>query len=101
MDKRLHIDKENIVYIILWLALFTTPVISLLIRTQQGDGTFQWSEIFPIWKVYAVLLVAFCIHNFLIAPLLLKPSRRWRYFAGVAALMAVFLAVQCSMPEGR
>lgn len=100
MRKLLHIGKENIVYLIIWLGLFATPLVSLVIRTQQqGGGTFHWGELMMTWGVFAALLVAFLIHNILLMPMLLTPRRRWRYFVCTGLLVLAFATWQLATAD--
>ena len=97
MAKHLRDLRENFIYLILWLVLFLAPVVSLYMRTLNDSAIqFAWNEIFIIWKVYAVYLVVFLIHNFLLAPLLIHRNRKLLYFATTACLLAVFVVYQCS-----
>ncbi|MBR1415060.1 MAG: histidine kinase [Prevotella sp.] len=57
---------------------------------------FEWSDVFHLWRQYAMFLAVFLVHNFLLAPLLIERQRRWLYFSLVALLLAGFAVVQCS-----
>ena len=67
---------------------------SLAIRTSNSDASFDWSEIFTVWKEFALFFVAFLIHNHLLAPLLVYKQRRLLYFGLVIAIVAVFQLYQ-------
>ena len=96
MPKQLREQKENVVYLAIWLALFLMPVLSLYVRT-LGDSpvTFRWAEVFSAWRICAVYLGVFVIHNFWLAPLLLQRHRRLLYAGTTACLLAVFIFFQC------
>lgn len=87
--------RENIIYLVLWLLLFLAPLASMYMRTMNhSDITFDWMEIFDIWKMYLVYLVIFLVHNFLIAPLLIYKHQKLMYFGTVLCLLAVFFVYQ-------
>lgn len=88
---------ETIIYLGLWGLLFLAPVINLSIRTSQADDlTFDWNEIFPVWKEYAVFFVVFLIHNHLLAPLLVYKQKIWHYLALCLAIVIIFQTYQCN-----
>ena len=93
--------QENLIYLIVWGLLFAAPLLSLYVRTVSDSGfVFDWSEVFLVWRKFAVFLLLFLIHNFLLAPLLIGGQKRWTYFAIVAVVVAAFSVYQCnSRPE--
>ena len=103
LDKRriMQNRQENIIYLTVWGLLFAAPLLSLYVRT-VNDATvvFDWSEVFVVWRKFAVYLVLFLVHNFLLAPLLVHGHKRVAYFSIVAVVVAVFTVYQCnSRPE--
>ena len=91
MAKRLHLGKENLVYLILWVIMFLTPVFTHYLRTMSNSGmTFNWNEVFHIWKIYMAYLVVFLIHNFLLAPILIHKHKTLLYFVTTFCLVTVF-----------
>ena len=95
--------QENLIYLAVWGLLFAAPLLSLYVRTvNDANVTFDWSEVFIVWRKFALFLLLFLIHNFLLAPLLVYKHRRAAYFTIVAALLAAFTVYQCSSrPGGR
>jgi hypothetical protein len=89
--------QENISYLIVWGLLFTAPILSLYVRTiSDSDVTFNWTEVFMVWRNFAIYLFLFLIHNFLLAPLLVHQRRHVLYFSIVAVVIAAFTTYQCS-----
>jgi hypothetical protein len=88
---------ENVLYAVLWGILFAAPVMSIYVRT-AGDSTmtFDWNEVFVVWRQYGVFLLLFLIHNFLLAPLLVYRQRQWLYAATTVAMLTVFVVYQCN-----
>ena len=89
--------QENLIYLVVWGLLFAAPLLSLYVRTVGDEtATFQWNEVLIVWKKFAVFLLLFLIHNFLLAPLLIYGHKRLTYFAFVAVLLGTFTVYQCS-----
>ena len=100
--------QENLIYLAAWGLLFASPLLSIYVRTVGDTGTiFDWSEVFVVWRLFAVYLILFLIHNFLLAPLFLgKPNshqnKRVMYFSIVVMILAAFTVYQCNnRPEMR
>src|SRR5574344_2399521 len=92
--KRLHLH-ENIIYLVLWAMIFLRPVIFMDMRSQSGDDAlFLWEEIWRVWKVYAVYLAIFLIHNFLLTPFLLQYKKKALYFVVTFCLVLAFMGCQ-------
>ena len=89
--------QENLTYLAVWGLLFAAPVLSLYVRSISDTNlTFDWAEVFVVWKLFAVYLVLFLIHNFLLAPMLVHGHRRTAYFSLLAVVIAAFAVFQCS-----
>lgn len=101
MAKFLRENKENLIYLVFWILLFLAPVLILRIRSSDDDGiAFQWHEVFVIWKLFAVYLLIFLIHNFILAPMLIYRHRKAVYAAVTTALITLFIIFQCmNRPE--
>ncbi len=92
--------QENIIYLAAWGLLFAAPLLAMYIRTSGNDGhTFDWTEVMLVWRKFAVYLLLFLIHNFLLAPLLVHRRKRAAYCAAVAAMLVLFGIYQCSRPD--
>ena len=89
--------QENLIYLVVWSLLFAAPLLSLYVRTvSDPNRTFDWTEVFVVWQKFAIYLLLFLVHNFLLAPLLVHQHRRTLYFTIVAMVMAAFVTYQCS-----
>jgi hypothetical protein len=96
MRLSLRNQKENIFYLILWLVLFAAPVLTSYIRSTTGkEIPVHWPEIFHAWKIFAVFLIIFLVHNFVLAPLLVYKERKRLYLATTGCLVAVFVLFNC------
>ena len=94
--------QENLIYLAAWGLLFASPLLSIYVRT-VGDSSqvFEWWEVLVVWRLFAIYLLLFLIHNFLLAPLFLgKPhsheNKRVMYFTIVVMILAAFTVYQCS-----
>ena len=93
--------QENVIYLVVWGLLFAAPLLSLYVRTAgNSTATFDWAEMFVVWRTFVVYLLLFLVHNFLLAPLLTHGRRRVAYFSIVAVVLTAFTIYQCnSRPE--
>ena len=102
MTIRLRDFKENLTYLALWLLLFLTPVVSMIIRVSSHEYmSFDWASVFRVWNIYVIYFVIFLIHNFILAPLLIYKHKKLMYFATTIALLAVFVIFQCTQKPQR
>lgn len=91
--------QENLIYLAVWALLFAAPLLSLYVRTASDvNMTFEWTEVFVVWRRLTIFLLLFLVHNFLLAPLSVHSHRRVAYFTIVAVLIAVFAFFQFSTP---
>ena len=94
--------QENIIYLVVWGLLFATPLLSLYVRTvNDANLQFDWTEVFLVWRKFAVFLILFLIHNYLLAPLLVYGHKRMTYFSFMVALLVAFAVYQCSNRPDR
>ena len=88
---------ENTAYVALWGLLFAAPLLSLYIRTINDSSlTFNWQEVWLIWRHFWVYLLIFVVHNFILAPLLIFRHKRWLYALLTACMIGAFAFYQCS-----
>lgn len=88
---------EALIYLALWTFLFIAPVMSLSLRSSGSGIVSDWSEVFSVWKHYAIFLIIFLIHNFLLAPLLIFKQRRALYFGACLAVIVLFQVYECTL----
>lgn len=89
--------QENVVYLSFWLLIIAAPVLSeaLSVRTGEED-MFRWHSVLHAWVSLVPFLLAFLLHNWVLAPLLVYRRRRGLYAAGVALLIACFTMYECT-----
>ena len=84
--------QENVIYLVVWGLLFAAPLLSLYVRTVSDPNIeFNWTEVFMVWRHFAVYLLLFLVHNFLLAPLLVHRQKRVAYFVSVIAILGAFM----------
>lgn len=88
---------ELTVYLVLWVALFVAPLLVTYFQSVHDTATaFSWSSVFFVWRQMGVFFVAFLLHNFLLAPLLVYRHRHALYFSLIVVLLGAFVLVQCA-----
>lgn len=91
----INIKQENVTYIAMWLLLFSTPMLILIIHASSNSNLdIDWWTIMHIEEILAMYFVAFLVHNFLLAPMLLYKQQTWRYVCSILILMVAFIALQ-------
>ena len=94
--KKLY-TKENVVYLITWIIIFLIPILSLWFRTITDPGVlFNWDEVFRVWGIILGYLVAFLIHNSLIAPILVYKKNKVRFYIAELIFVSAFIFYKCS-----
>ena len=69
---KMNYRKEHIIYTLLWIVLYLSPVMSMYMRMSTNPHIdFSWEEILNARKLNAVWVVMFSMHNFLLATLLI------------------------------
>ena len=95
---KMNYRKEHVIYILMWIALYLSPVMSMYMRMSNNPHIdFSWDEIFNAWKFNTVWVVLFAIHNFLLAPLLILKRRTWLYTGLAVSLLAVTMCTLYAM----
>ena len=89
-------NTENLLYGIVWGIIFLAPVVSTLLRS-GSEGAFP--VILQLWGAILPFLLLFLVHNFLVAPLLVRRKKTGLYAACMAALVAVFALWLFSRPR--
>ena len=93
---------ENIIYLAVWGLLFAAPLLSLYVRTVSDVNIeFNWTEVFIVWRHFAVYLLLFLVHNFLLAPLLVHRQKRILYFSLVTVLLVACVAYRYNSRPDR
>ena len=91
---------ETIIYIIVWVVFFLSPLQSLLINRGFDElSPFDWHELVMSWKPMLVFLVVFLIHNHVLAPLLIVRKKKIGYIAGCVVLIMLFFGHQYAVDK--
>lgn len=95
---KMNYRKEHIIYTLLWIVLYLSPVMSMYMRMSTNPHIdFSWNEIINAWKFNTVWVVLFAIHNFLLAPILILKRRTWLYTGLAVSLLAVAMCTLYAM----
>jgi hypothetical protein len=95
--------QETIVYTIVWILIFLSPVVSLLTHGGTADETPEaLGSLVNIWITILTFFIVFLIHNHLLAPMLVKQRRVTHYLIACVAVVTLFQFVHCShKPNGE
>ncbi len=88
---------EYTIYAILITMVFLAPTFSALFHGHDlTDTEFLANDLLKSWKIFIVYVIAFAIHDQIIAPLLIYKHKPWYYVAGIIVLAGVFMLYQCN-----
>lgn len=91
----INIKQENVTYIAMWLLLFSTPMLILIIHASSNSNLdIDWWTIMHIEEILGIYFMAFLVHNFLLAPMLLYKQQTGRYVCSILILVVAFIALQ-------
>ncbi len=88
---------ENLFYLLFWVVLFSVPLFGVWVHLlDRPEEDFMWIHVWHVWEPMLALLLAFLIHNWFIAPILIIKKRTLTYVLSVAVLLGVFMIYQCN-----
>ncbi len=92
---------ENLLYLALWIFMFTMPALSFFIHNIENlENINVWPRLFETWRAMGAFCIVFVIHNMFLAPLLVYRNRTKAYLAALVSLVVCFQLYQCSIrPE--
>lgn len=97
-----HRFQENLIYYLVWLIVFLSPVVLYYGWQTGGDRTFDWNEVITIWtQVLLPFFLLFVIHNHFVAPLWLRRGNFLLYLSIMMLLVGAFAVTQCMVPGIR
>ena len=93
--------QETIIYTIVWVILFLSPLVSLLTHNEGSkDADWVTRSLLDAYGSILTFFVVFLIHNHVLAPILVNHKRVRLYIISCVALIAVFQLVQCALDCG-
>ena len=98
MKLNTHFNRlEYTIYAIFTAILFVTPVVVMLYLQHTRPGyIFKFSVLCEVWLSILIFMIAFFIHDLLLAPILVYKRKPWLYVAGVILFAIAFMGFQCS-----
>ena len=94
--------SELTLYAVLWAMLYAASAFSVYVgKVSSHASRFDWNGLFSSWRLLTLFLAAFCLHNFLAAPLLVYRNRRRQYALAAVLIVAGFVAVQALVRPNR
>ena len=98
--KKKLLTEENLIYLIVWIILFAMPIFGIWFRSATlGISSAGWNEVLRFWVILVGYLVAFIIHNFFIAPVLVYKANRMKYGIIVVLFVIAFMTFKCSQKD--
>ena len=98
MKLNTHFNRlEYTIYAIFTAILFVTPVVVMWYMHFTRPGyVFEFSVLCKVWLSILIFMIAFFIHDLLLAPILVYKRKPWLYVAGVILFAIIFMGFQCS-----
>ena len=87
--------QESIIYTIVWMLLFMAPVVEFLFNYDPQHPVWIKRGLVDTLMTLVMFLVVFLIHNYVLAPMLVKQKKVYRYLIGCVVVIALFQTVQC------
>jgi len=94
---------ELVTYTVIWVLLFAAPVMTEFVHSvyDNGHAAIEWHIVWHVWRSYVPFLVAFVLHDCLLAPRLICRHQRTLYAGCMTAICACFVIYQCSFHPDR
>ena len=88
--------QENIIYGVVWALVFTIPILALYLSGNKEESvtSFDWNQVFSIWKEIVPFFILFLLHNYLLAPILIRCQKKSLYFTLAFCLLVLFATGQ-------
>ncbi|MBO5539475.1 MAG: histidine kinase [Muribaculaceae bacterium] len=81
----------------LWSVMLIVPFVGMVVLSSLDNNyEFRWIDAWHVLKPLLVILLAFLIHNYFIAPILIYKHNRLQYAAMLSILLIAFVAYQCT-----
>ncbi len=99
--KRIRSRQELFIYALLWLLPIAAPMLVIGQQVLSGHASsFDWDVVWQTWLRLLPFLLAFVLHNWLLAPLLVVRRRQVLYYCGAAMIVGVFMLYECQQGPG-
>ena len=98
MKLNTHFNRlEYTIYAIFTLILFVTPVVVMWYMHFTRPGyVFEFKVLCEVWLSILIFMIAFFIHDLLLAPILVYKRKPLLYVAGVIVFAIIFMGFQCT-----
>ena len=96
--------QETIIYTIVWIVLFLSPLVSFFFSHEDTSMDSAWIKhsFLDSWVTLLSFLIVFLIHNYVLAPIIVKHKRVKAYLVACVVLICVFQLAQCAhRPNGQ
>ncbi len=95
--------QETVVYTIVWILLFLSPLISLATNSgHSSDISWVKRSLMDSYGSLLTFFIFFLIHNHVLAPMIVKRKQVKIYLISCVIMVSVFQFAQCThRPDGR
>jgi sensor histidine kinase YesM len=84
---------ENIIYLLIWILVFTGPLLTM----QSNYGEVNWTRLYVGWIRLTPFIVIFIVNTAILAPYLLLKKRLLLYLAAVTVLATVVVLLSTNL----
>ena len=82
--------RENRLYLLIWVAVFVIGALMTLLQGLSRQEGVSFANVLQLWLRIVPFLVLFLLHNYLVAPLLLRRRKPVAYGLATVALLVAF-----------
>ena len=82
--------RENLLYLLIWVAVFVIGALMTLLQGLSRQEGASFANVLQLWLRIVPFLVLFLLHNYLVAPLLLRRRKPVAYILATVALLVAF-----------
>jgi len=87
--------QETIIYTIVWFVIFLAPLAEFVVNFDPEHPVWIKNGLLDTWAHLLFFLIAFLIHNHILAPILVRQKKVTKYIACCVVMVALFQTAQC------
>ena len=90
-----YAHAETLIYVALWMLIFTAPIMNLYIRMLNDPPTTgpDWGDVVEAWNFTLPFFAVFIAHDWLLDLLLIRRHKVKQYLCAMVVLLIVFTVV--------
>lgn len=83
----------NRILLLSWSMVFVIETVVILAQEMTDGQSLQFKDIFDIWKITIPFVLLCIVHNYAVAPLLVRKNSIWAYLGAATMAFLVFAAL--------